>query len=156
MKINSSTIKLEKESYKELENIIKKIASENKINNIKNVEVKLSKDGGVVKFAVYEPKDYDEIQESLNEISEFFQYFVGGSADPYERRIEIDYKPNIDMITSIVDKYGKDKIIEAIDYKIKDYQKTKSEMWGNPGGAESISYYIEDLQYLEQFIEENL
>ena len=50
MKVNSNTIKLEKESYESLENIIKKIASENKINNIKNVEIKFSKDSGVVCF----------------------------------------------------------------------------------------------------------
>ena len=50
MKINSNIIKLEKESFEQLEEVIKKIASENKIENVEGVEVRLSKDNGVVKF----------------------------------------------------------------------------------------------------------
>ena len=52
MKINSNTIKLEKESFENLEEIIKKIASENKIENVENIEIKLSKESGTVKFAI--------------------------------------------------------------------------------------------------------
>ena len=61
MKINSNTIKLEKESYQKLENIIKKIASKNKIENVENIEIKLSKDSGVVKFAIEEDNYYYDV-----------------------------------------------------------------------------------------------
>ena len=57
MKINSNTIKLEKKSHVELENIIKKIAVDNKIENVGSVEVKLSKNNGVVKFAIIDEND---------------------------------------------------------------------------------------------------
>jgi len=65
MKINSNTIKLEKETYSQLEKIIKKIASENKINNIKSVEVKLSKENGLITFkkAYWFPGDFSEFKE---------------------------------------------------------------------------------------------
>ena len=52
MKINSNTIKLEKESYEKLETIIKKIAQDNKIENVSSIEIKLSKENGTVKFAI--------------------------------------------------------------------------------------------------------
>ena len=58
MKINSNTIKLEKEAYEQLETIVKKIAQDNKIENVSGVEIKFSKDSGVVKFAI---SDIDEL-----------------------------------------------------------------------------------------------
>ena len=50
MKINSNTISLEREEYAAVEEVIKKIASENKIENIKEVRVILSADSGIIKF----------------------------------------------------------------------------------------------------------
>jgi hypothetical protein len=50
MKINSNTIKLEKESFEKLETIIKKIASENKIENVESIQIKLSKEQGIIRF----------------------------------------------------------------------------------------------------------
>jgi len=54
MKLNSNTFTLEGESYKELENIIKKIASENEIKDVMGVDIKLSKDEGLIRFVIAE------------------------------------------------------------------------------------------------------
>ena len=61
MKLNSNTIKLEKESYEQLESVVKKIASENKIENVSGIEIKLLKDSGVVKFKSAGEMDYDDV-----------------------------------------------------------------------------------------------
>jgi len=50
MKLNSNTIKLEKEQFTQLESIIKKIASENSIKNVEAINISLDKDKGIVKF----------------------------------------------------------------------------------------------------------
>ena len=52
MKINSNTIYIEKESseYNELESIIKKIASENNVENVESIQISLSPDKGVIGF----------------------------------------------------------------------------------------------------------
>ena len=54
MKINSNTIYIAKESseYGELENVIKKIASENEIDNVESIQISLSSDKGVIGFKV--------------------------------------------------------------------------------------------------------
>jgi len=54
MKINSNTVGITKESseYKELEDIITKIASENKIDNVERVAISLSQDKGIIGFKV--------------------------------------------------------------------------------------------------------
>ena len=77
MKINSNTIKLEKKSYQKLEEIIKKIASKNKIENVENIEIKLSKESGIVKFAIIDDwadnaedpieGDVAQLKEMMNE-----------------------------------------------------------------------------------------
>ncbi|GEM_PF-4999573 len=56
MKINSNTIVLAKESdlYKELENVITKIAEENNISNIKQASLAVTKDNGFISFKVAE------------------------------------------------------------------------------------------------------
>jgi hypothetical protein len=53
MKINSNTFSINRESkeFQSIEDIIKRIASENKIENVEEVQIKLSKDGSTVKFA---------------------------------------------------------------------------------------------------------
>jgi hypothetical protein len=58
MKINSNIIKLEKKAYEKLEEILKKIASENKIENVIGVNIKLSKIDGIVKFAIEDADDF--------------------------------------------------------------------------------------------------
>jgi hypothetical protein len=50
MKINSNTFSLEKESYEELENVVKKIAEENGIEDVEEINIKISKEDGVVIF----------------------------------------------------------------------------------------------------------
>lgn len=50
MKINSNTFTLEKEAYEELESIITKIAEDNDIDDIEEVQIKISSDEGVVSF----------------------------------------------------------------------------------------------------------
>jgi len=54
MKINSNTFSINKESeeFQSIEDIIKRIASENKIENVEEVQIKISKDGSTVKFAI--------------------------------------------------------------------------------------------------------
>ncbi len=54
MKINSNTIYITKESseYAELENVIKKVASENKIDNVESIQISLSSDKGIIGFKV--------------------------------------------------------------------------------------------------------
>lgn len=55
MKINSTTFTLEKESYSELESILKKIASDNNIEDVAGISINISEDGGILKFAISEP-----------------------------------------------------------------------------------------------------
>lgn len=50
MKINSNTFSLEKESYEELEGVVKKIAEENGIEDVEEINIKISKEEGIVIF----------------------------------------------------------------------------------------------------------
>jgi len=50
MKINSNTIKLEEQDYKNLESVITKIASENKIEDVAEIDISITADEGIVKF----------------------------------------------------------------------------------------------------------
>jgi len=50
MKINSNTFSLEKESYEELETVVRKIAEENEIEDVEEINIKISKEEGVVIF----------------------------------------------------------------------------------------------------------
>lgn len=71
MKVNNNTISLTKESseYQELENIIKKIASENEINSVETVNISLDKNQGLVGFKTAEmdsisnPSEDDQLNE---------------------------------------------------------------------------------------------
>ena len=90
MKINSNTLKLEKESHEKLEEIIKKIASENKIENVKSVQIKLSKENGIVRFAVIDDwADYDEKGEEIRYTQETEEDSKEGESEygPYKFRI---------------------------------------------------------------------
>ena len=91
MKINSNTIKLEKKSYEQLETIVKKIASENKIENVSGVEIKLSKENGVVKFAMEDDEngmiDYVNINGkyySKNDVFEIITTVMQGSDESFD------------------------------------------------------------------------
>ena len=77
MKINSNTIKLEKESFEKLETVIKKIASENKIENVSGVQIKLSKENGIVKFAIIDDwaDDDDSSGEEYSKMQELMDGF---------------------------------------------------------------------------------
>ena len=50
MKINSNTISLEKEDHAKLEEIVTKIASDNSIDNVEEINIVLSQDKGLVSF----------------------------------------------------------------------------------------------------------
>ena len=50
MKINSNTFSLEKEAYEELETVVRKIAEENEIEDVEEINIKISKEEGVVIF----------------------------------------------------------------------------------------------------------
>jgi hypothetical protein len=50
MKINSNTISLEKEDHAKLEEIVTKIASDNSIENVEEINIVLSQDQGLVSF----------------------------------------------------------------------------------------------------------
>lgn len=65
MKINSNTISLEREEYAAVEEVIKKIASENKIENISEVRVILSSDSGIIKFKQAEGEDMGDGKEPI-------------------------------------------------------------------------------------------
>src|SRR5574343_1207654 len=65
MKINSNTISLEREEYAAVEEVIKKIASENKIENISEVRVVLSADSGMIKFKQAEGEDMGDGKEPI-------------------------------------------------------------------------------------------
>lgn len=69
MKINSNTIMIEntENSYKEIESSIKKLAEENKIDNVESVHISLKRDSGKILFK----KSYEnEIDEKLRSIQE--------------------------------------------------------------------------------------
>jgi hypothetical protein len=60
MKVNSNTISLDREDYTAVEEVIKKIASDNKIDNVNEVNVVLSSDSGTVKFKLAETEVVQE------------------------------------------------------------------------------------------------
>ena len=88
MKINSNTIKLEKESYEKLEEVVKKIASENKIENVSGVQIKLSKENGVVKFAIGD--DLINEENAYKEWDDETEEYVNKKFDEREEYIEHD------------------------------------------------------------------
>jgi hypothetical protein len=64
MKINSNKVVIEKEAHSELEQIIAKIASDNGIDNVEEVKISLTKDGGIISFkeAFVSPEVISDIQ----------------------------------------------------------------------------------------------
>ena len=50
MKINSNTISLDREDYEKLEGVIKKIASDNGIENVNEIHLSLEPDKGMIIF----------------------------------------------------------------------------------------------------------
>ncbi|HRZ18506.1 MAG TPA: hypothetical protein P5136_00375 [Methanofastidiosum sp.] len=60
MKINSNTVSLEKEDYKKLEDVISKVASANKIDNVEEVHVALNQDKGIITFKKSEENTNEE------------------------------------------------------------------------------------------------
>lgn len=50
MKINSNTISLDRDDYAALEDMIKKIASENKIEDVNEVHISLDQNKGMISF----------------------------------------------------------------------------------------------------------
>ena len=61
-----STIKLSHDNYFDIEQIIKKIAEENNIKDVKSIKIRLSKDSGIIKFAVIDDwADFDEEGEEI-------------------------------------------------------------------------------------------
>lgn len=50
MKLNSNTIALEEQDYKNLEGVIKKIASENNIEDVEQIQISLTANEGVISF----------------------------------------------------------------------------------------------------------
>lgn len=82
MKINSNTIKLEKESYEQLETIVKKVAEENKIENVSGIEIKLSKETGVVKFSLEDETTLDGWPRGID------KYYIAGISREYQDNVE--------------------------------------------------------------------
>ena len=75
MKLNSNTICLTKESedFKTIEELVKKVASANDVENVESVNIVLSEDGGIVGFKVAQESIGEETAETDwdKEISEF-------------------------------------------------------------------------------------
>jgi len=137
MKINSNTIKLEKESYQKLENIIKKIASENKIENVENIEIKLSKNSGVVKFA---GKPSEEQKQEIMNLIESGQEDL--AADLYGDYAFEDMERQREQY--------------EMEQSNKEYEKYMNAMEGlKPGDPERVPYIANDLRnstiYRNQF-----
>ena len=127
MKINSNTVKLEKESYKQLEEIAKKIASENKIENVENIQIKLSKDNGVVKFAIIDDwAEYPEVED-------------WEGADEDETDPEIELTKSTGPRYTIYHSGGLSMNGDGIDYIIDNEDEERMDAYG---GLEAI---IEDL-----------
>jgi len=89
MKLNSNTIKLSETEHKKIEAIIKKVASENNIKNVKTINISLNKDNGVVKFKEairhwlkdYTPSMYNVIPEKYEGLSDYEQYVLASRLD---------------------------------------------------------------------------
>jgi len=63
MKINSNTISLDREEYAAVEKVIEKIASDNQIDNVKEVRVVLSPESGTIKF-----RSAEETEEVITDV----------------------------------------------------------------------------------------
>ena len=87
MKINSNTIKLEKESFEKLEEVVKKIASENEIENVKEIKIKLSKKSGVVKFAIGDD-GWENLEHEDADTSKWIGYEEIKELEEQSKRIE--------------------------------------------------------------------
>lgn len=74
MQINSSTIKISGEVYKQIEGIVSKIASANNINNVESIKISLNENSGVVSFKIAEEVTYPElVQQRKQENAELQQ-----------------------------------------------------------------------------------
>ena len=72
IKLNSTMFQINKESeeFKTLESILTKIASDNKIDNVEEIRMLVSKDNGVIKFRIAEDKEEDKEEEKKEEACE--------------------------------------------------------------------------------------
>jgi len=96
MKINSNTIYLTKESlgYEELEDAIKKIASENNIDNVDSIQISLSPEKGIINFksAQEVPIENQTEEQKIDWNKQMAQY----QKDP-----ELIEKPQEETISSV-------------------------------------------------------
>jgi hypothetical protein len=85
MKINSNTILVEKGSaeFDQIEGILKKIAEDNKISNVKTASISLTKEDGVVSFEIKKEAQMPTVtmEPSMNLIGRF-------NDDPNQLNIE--------------------------------------------------------------------
>jgi len=96
MKINSNTISLDMEEYAAVEKVIEKIASDNQIDNVKEVRVVLSPESGTIKFKSAEdmgngnesPVNKKDIKEETCSEAEKKDDGSGGSGVPDAERDE--------------------------------------------------------------------
>jgi len=54
MQLNSNTIALSSEDYTKLENLVTKLATENKIENVESIHIAITKDSGIIRFRTAE------------------------------------------------------------------------------------------------------
>jgi len=101
---------LEDQDYKNLESIISKIASENKIDDIEAVQIKLSADASIIQFKTAKPLT-TEARKDLPK-SEF--------VFPEEERYPIDTKNRAQNALARVEQHGTPEEKAAVKRKVKE------------------------------------
>jgi len=82
-----NTIKLSEKDHKTIEESVKKIAKENKIESVEEVSIKLSKDSGIVKFAM---DDLHTKKKEKPDVAELAESFINGNISTVRKEIDGD------------------------------------------------------------------
>jgi len=138
MKINSNTFSFEKEEYKKLENIIKKIASENEIKNVSGVNIKLSQKEGTINFSIKKAQQSDE--GWVYEIDDLKDILINFSKTQLNHDSEVEsFLEEKGYIGGPIIKWSSEDIAKILLEYVEDHNYYFRE--------EEIMRYVESLKY---------
>lgn len=130
MRINSNTMVLTKEQFIGIEDVIKRVAFENKISNVKDIQINISKDKGIVKFSI-DDSISDDAESAIHDMLSSFSgqnkkttildEYLASDANTDEEVAEAE-KQAIDRLKS---KYTQSFDIDNVVELLKEYSPEK-------------------------------
>jgi len=153
-----NTINLKKSDYTKLEEIIKKIASENKIENVKEIHISLSKDTGIIKFGIAGeqfPKPYEtgkpvEETSKKNDLAESIGMDSNRVEDFFFKQIPIGFigEDKIDLSVQGSKMHGSipKETVPLEDYEAMEVAILIDDGWASKNALERVGIPIEGLK----------